>query len=140
MPVHFNPKVVVVGIYLEYEGQFLLLQRQKGKSEGGKWGVPGGKVEEGETLLEAVIRETKEETDIEISEQAIHTLSTFYIEYDGTEHFVFHTFRAKINSQSGVKIRFSEHKDFTWVSPEDALKRDLLRGEDLCIKKDYSLD
>lgn len=47
-------------------GSFLLAQRPHGKSYAGYWEFPGGKVEQGETLLQALQRELREELGIEI--------------------------------------------------------------------------
>lgn len=40
----FNPSLEVAAIYTEYDDQILLLHRQNNKSQGNKWGIPGGKV------------------------------------------------------------------------------------------------
>lgn len=53
----FNPKVEIAAIYIEYNDQILILHRQNNKSEGNKWGIPGGKVAKNETPLQAIIRE-----------------------------------------------------------------------------------
>ncbi len=89
--------------------------------------------------MHAVIREIKEETGFDISKQEIEALKPVYIEYDEKDHFVYHAFRTELQGTPGdVKINFDEHKGFTWVKPDDALKMDLLRDEDICIMKDYS--
>lgn len=41
----------VVGCLLEYDGSFVLLHRRADKPQGGRWGLPGGKVDLGERLL-----------------------------------------------------------------------------------------
>ena len=134
----FKPCVEVATVYIEYDSQILLLHRQNNKSEGNKWGIPGGKVEKNETPLQAVIRETKEETGFDISNQAIETLKTVYVEYNEKNHFVYHAFSTQLQGNPGsVKINFDEHKGFTWVRPVDALKMNLLQDEDACIMKNY---
>lgn len=138
----FKPCVEIATIYIEYEGQILILHRQDNKAEGNKWGIPGGKIEKNETPLQAVIRETKEETGFDISKQTIEVLKPvyIYIEYNEKNHFVYHAFRTPLQGDPGeVKINFDEHKGFTWVKPANALKMDLLKDEDTCIKKDYFL-
>ena len=55
-------KIRVAGCFLEYGGRFLILHRRSEKSQGGKWGLPAGKVDKGETDKDAVIREVAEET------------------------------------------------------------------------------
>ena len=52
----------VSGIILTAEG--LLLQR---RSDNGLWGLPGGSVEPGEALVDALVREVREETGLEVA-------------------------------------------------------------------------
>lgn len=55
------------GIILNKKGKFLLIQRgPKSKNEVGMWGFPGGALEFGETIEEAITREVKEELGIKI--------------------------------------------------------------------------
>ncbi|MGC9103235.1 MAG: NUDIX hydrolase [Candidatus Methanodesulfokora sp.] len=57
--------VVAVGIVLLREGKILLAKRRNPPGAG-LWSIPGGVVEEGEKLEEAVIREAKEELGIDV--------------------------------------------------------------------------
>ncbi|MFJ4804584.1 MULTISPECIES: NUDIX domain-containing protein [Streptomyces] len=54
----------VVGAVVSDAGRVLLLRRRAGDFLGGMWEIPSGKVEEGETLLEALHRRTAEETGL----------------------------------------------------------------------------
>jgi 8-oxo-dGTP diphosphatase len=57
--------VIAVGAFVFKDGQVLLVRR--GKMPGrGKWSIPGGAVELGETLRDAVAREVREETGVDI--------------------------------------------------------------------------
>lgn len=60
-------KVVLVAAaaILDADGRVLIAQRPKGKSMAGLWEFPGGKVHEGETPEYALMRELKEELDID---------------------------------------------------------------------------
>lgn len=134
----FKPKVEIAAVYIENGKQILLLHRQDHKSQGNKWGIPGGKVHKNETPLAAAIREIQEETGYDISDHPIENLGTVFIEYDDKDHFVYHMFRTKLQNDPGaVKINFDEHKGFTWVTPEDGLKMDLLKDEDFCFRLTY---
>ena len=99
---------------LDDNGSMLLLMRS-GKSRWmpKKWGLPGGKIETGETAEEAVIRETKEEANLNIrnltrlKDFSNKWVDLFYTaDYDGD-----------------VQIDF-EHDDYEWVSRADVEQYD----------------
>jgi len=58
--------VVAAGILIDSENRYLLGQRPAGKPYAGYWEVPGGKVEKGETVFQALQRELQEELGIDI--------------------------------------------------------------------------
>ena len=131
----FKPRMVVSAVYIEHNNNVLLLHRQNNKSQGNKWGVPGGKVKKDETPLQAAIREVKEETGYDISNQLIENVGTLYIEDNETDHYTFHMFHTQLSDDpGGVKINFTEHKGFTWVTPAEGLKMDLMQDEDFCLE------
>lgn len=57
---------VAVGVLIDGEGRFLLTSRPEGKVYAGYWEFPGGKLEAGETVEEALRRELHEELGITI--------------------------------------------------------------------------
>jgi 8-oxo-dGTP diphosphatase len=70
------PVVLVVAVALvDTDGRVLLAQRPAGKSMAGLWEFPGGKVQPGETPEAALIRELKEELDIDVTEACLAPLS-----------------------------------------------------------------
>ena len=84
-----RPEVCVGAVVVESE-QLLLIRRGRGPAQG-EWSVPGGRVERGETLAEAVVRELWEETHVpgvcgellgwveRIGEQAHHVILDFRV-------------------------------------------------------------
>ena len=79
------PIVLVVAVALvDADGRVLLAQRPEGKTMAGLWEFPGGKVHEGETPEAALIRELKEELDIDVSEACLAPLTFASHRY---EHF-----------------------------------------------------
>jgi 8-oxo-dGTP diphosphatase len=61
-----SPIDVAVGILIQSNGEVLLAQRPAGKPYAGYWEFPGGKVEPGEPILQALKREFVEELGVEI--------------------------------------------------------------------------
>ena len=55
---------VAVGVIEGKNGKILLTRRPEHVHQGGKWEFPGGKVESGETVQQALSRELREELDI----------------------------------------------------------------------------
>jgi acetyl-CoA carboxylase carboxyl transferase subunit beta len=56
---------VAVGAVIVQKGSLLLVERAN-EPGAGRWAVPGGRVEPGETLAEAAVREVREETGLEV--------------------------------------------------------------------------
>jgi 8-oxo-dGTP diphosphatase len=61
-----KPVEVAVGILVRKDGAFLLTSRPTGKPYAGYWEFPGGKLEAGETVAQALARELHEELGIDI--------------------------------------------------------------------------
>ncbi|WP_299493170.1 8-oxo-dGTP diphosphatase MutT [uncultured Shewanella sp.] len=59
---------VAVGVIVNEAQQILIAKRHAHLHQGGKWEFPGGKVEQGETVTQALSRELKEEIGIDINE------------------------------------------------------------------------
>lgn len=105
-------KVELTVLCLVYQGDRLLLQnRQKQDWKG--YTLPGGHVEPGESIVEAVIREMREETGLTIRKPRLCGVKQFPIE--GGRYLVF-LFRA--DQFAGTLISSSEGK-MEWVERKD---------------------
>ena len=95
--------------------EVLILKRAPGDYWGaGKWGLPGGKLEPGESAEEAAIRETKEESNLDVTD-----LRAVELKLDRPLG-MFYT-----RSYSGsVQVDF-EHTDWMWVARSDIESYDL---------------
>ena len=101
-----GPLLLVAACALvDVDGRVLMCQRPQGKSLAGLWEFPGGKLEPGETPEACLIRELKEELDIEVasaclapfvfashSYEAFHLLMPLYLcrRWEGTPRAVEH--------------------------------------------------
>ena len=110
-------KNACVGIIRNYNNEILLLKRNASPLG---FGLPGGKQEENESLLQCVIREVKEETGIVIL-SAIYDRA--YLSYNET--FNVHVFEC-IPITYDVELS-GEHSEFIWI-PEDKLESIELAG------------
>lgn len=144
LPSDFSPaRFGAVGCFVENEGQILLLLRQVNTSHGGTWGLPSGKVDAGETIQEAMLREIQEETGIVIVEKCCRFLQTVYVRFEDEYDFVYHLFSAVLEERPEVCLNPNEHQRYQWVSPEEALARHQQRGNylikelDACIELYY---
>lgn len=137
-PAEFNPIFEVVSCYVEYDGKILLLHRQDHKSEGGCWGMPAGKVDEGENINEAVIREVQEETGQKIAEEKLNYIGKVYVKYPDYD-FIYHMYRTVLTEPPVITLSQREHKAYQWETPIKALDLKLVRDLYECIKMSYSI-
>lgn len=101
---------VVAAIIID-SGKVFATQRGYGDFQGG-WEFPGGKIEDGETPEEALVREIKEELDTEI--EVMKLLDT--VEYDYPKfHLSMDCFICKIKSGDLV---LKEHEAAKWLTKE----------------------
>lgn len=78
-----KPHLLVSAVALiDIEGNVLLGQRLKGKHLADMWEFPGGKAEAGETPEHALIRELKEELDIDVQESCLAPFTFITHEYE----------------------------------------------------------
>ncbi|HEM48667.1 MAG TPA: 8-oxo-dGTP diphosphatase MutT [Caldithrix sp.] len=68
----FDTIYVVAAVIKNDKGEFLITQRMPNARYGGYWEFPGGTVEAGETPKQALIRELKEELNVEIKVSDIY--------------------------------------------------------------------
>jgi 8-oxo-dGTP pyrophosphatase MutT (NUDIX family) len=129
----------VVGCIIQKDDKILMLYRSAKETDPSLWGIPAGKVEPGESDIEAVIREIEEETSIKLSPDDLKGLGVLPIQYPDflVEFPIFH---AKLDAEPEILLQPREHIDYQWIKPVDALKSDeLMRDVDVIIRK-YCLD
>lgn len=110
------------------EGKILLLKApgwEKAKTKA-HWDIPGGRIQEGQTIEAALSREIEEETGvkkIEYSEFFTAIISNHQIPHkDIMLGLVLMVYRVKIPKSSKIKLS-EEHTDYEWVDKKEATKR-----------------
>lgn len=104
--------VDVAAAIIHHEGRILATQRGYGDLAGG-WEFPGGKIEPGETPEDALVRELKEELDIDIAIERL--LAVIDYEY---ETFRLHMYCFLTHVGNG-HIHLLEHSDAKWLGVDD---------------------
>ena len=96
----------------DQQGRLLLIQRRK-PPEAGAWGLPGGKVDFGETVKEAVLREIDEELGVRLVLEGLACLTETILSDDG-RHWVAPVYKARIASGTPSIMEPEKHSDWRW--------------------------
>ena len=115
---------VCVGAVVVDDGSLLLVRRGRGAAPG-RWSIPGGRVEYGETLAEAVLRELEEETSLEgVCGRCLGWVER--IVADG--HFVIFDFEVVVLDNTTARAG-DDASEVAWVPLDDLIgRRDLVDG------------
>jgi len=108
---------VVAGLIWQGK-EFLICQRPKDKARGLLWEFVGGKVEIGETLEEALVRECREELGVELAVEDLF-MDVVHEYEDITIHLS--VFNATI---VGGVLQKLEHNDLKWITPDEIYNYD----------------
>ena len=99
---------VAVGVLIQPDGQFLLTSRPLGKVYEGYWEFPGGKLEAGETVEQALRRELQEEIGITIG--TVHPWKVEMVDYP---HALVRLNFCKVFDWQG-ELQMHEGQQFAW--------------------------
>ena len=106
--------LTVRGIIKNDSGEILIVKRHpKSKTDPEMWELPGGKVERGEFFADALVREIKEETNLDVE------IGDFCeaVQNDYSHKRTVQLMMYLINVEGEVKIS-DEHTEFMWASIE----------------------
>ena len=121
--------LVAVGIARDQMGQLLVGQRPACKAYPGKWEFPGGKVEPGESVFNALVREFREELGLEI----IRAEPAFVVRHRYPDRSVelnvwrVTKCRGKATGREGQVVR--------WVAPRELSDFDFLEGNQTIVER-----
>lgn len=105
--------VKVVGAIIENEAKEILCAlRSKDMSQGKFWEFPGGKIEQGESIGDAIVREIKEELDC-----TIEFIDVFYDNTHEYENIIVNLITVKCKLVAGTP-KANEHAKLLWLSKD----------------------
>jgi nucleoside triphosphatase len=123
---HQQP-AIAVGVLISNSCGEVFLARSFTKWHG-RWIIPGGHLEYGESLQDCVKRETREELGIELTDiefiqvqEAPPPLEEYY---KPEKHFIFVNFAARMAEDNAqITLQSSELQEFCFVDPQEALSK-----------------
>jgi len=112
------PVATVGGLIFNARGEVLMIRTHKWSD---LWGIPGGKIKWGETAIEALRRELREETGLEVSDirfvlmqECIHSK-----EFYRAAHFILLNYTCRCVGEPQVRLN-EEAREWRWVTPAQA--------------------
>ncbi len=120
---------VVAAIIKNKEGKILIAQRNFKKAQGGLWEFPGGKVEPNETYEEAIVREIKEELNMDIK------YNNYFDEkiYEYPEKTI--RLIALNCSMIGDTYELFEHEQIAWIANDEFINYEFAPADIYFINK-----
>ena len=117
--------------YIENDGCYLMLHRTKKKNDGSfeKWLGVGGKIEPGESPEECILRETKEETGLNLTDYKYRGKVNFYS--DQWEDEIMYLYTA--TGYTGQLIECNEG-ELQWIPMNQVINLKLWEGDKIFLK------
>lgn len=121
MSEEVSPKLfIATKAFIEHEGKLLILRESSVYEDGthaGEFDLPGGRLHPGERFDDALRREVREETGLEIMiHEPIHVVEWRPVVRDESWQIVCVFFRA--TCRSGEVTLSSDHNELRWIDPE----------------------
>ncbi len=115
-----TPSVPVVGVggVVVRDGRVLLARRGKPPLLG-RWTIPGGTVELGETLHQALVREMREETGLEVDPVEVLTVFDRIDREGGLVRYHFVIVDSLCRAPAGQAAAGSDALEVAWVAPDE---------------------
>ena len=120
-----NIKLVVCAALIDKDGRVLVNSRPEGKSMAGFWEFPGGKIEQNETPETALIRELKEELDINTWHSCLAPL-TFISHGYNDFHLLMPLYVCR--KWEGI-IEPKDNQELKWCYPNQLMKLKMLPAD-----------
>lgn len=111
-----TPGKVVVTAFLQKGNRFLVLQRARKDLQHKLWGIPGGKLDKGELPLQGLLREIKEETQLQLSASSFQLLGTAISSTPSDGQYGLYIYHSFVEEDVEVQINQTEHSEYCWVT------------------------
>jgi 8-oxo-dGTP pyrophosphatase MutT (NUDIX family) len=125
-------QIAAKAVIVDKDGKILILREAAGYADGtntGKYHMPGGRLEKGETYWEGLAREILEETGLEAEPQFPLHIDEWRPIIRGVPHHIIAVFTVCKLKGSATARTSSEHDEALWVDPRKAKDHPLLPAE-----------
>ena len=118
------PVATVGALIVNVRGEVLMIRTHKWSH---RWGIPGGKIRRGETAEDALRREIREETSLEISGIQFVMVQDCIEppEFERSAHFLLMNYVARCEAGEPAVVLNDEAEAFLWLAPAAALQMEL---------------
>lgn len=124
---NFIPQIEAAGCFCILGSKVLYIKRHPSISQGNKWGIPAGKLEQGESALQGVMRELYEEVGIHVVEKNLQFIKTLNIRKP-TIDYSFHIFCTVLESTPQISLALEECIESQWLEIQEIEHYELIDG------------
>ena len=121
--------IKVTGVIIQEGNKFLICRRGPSEKAAGLWEFPGGKLEINESLENCILRELKEELDIDAELHSLYDNYSFK-----AKDVIYDLYFFRVKGFSG-NLSKTVHDEIKWVELKDFHNFSFLPGDALVIKK-----
>lgn len=122
--IHEHVQKLSVGAALLYNSKLLILKRNPDDFMPNIYELPGGGLEGEESLLDALKRELREETNCNINNI---TGYLGYIDFPSSKGLLTRRFNFLVEPQLPLSIQLTEHADYKWIFPDEVEQYEITR-------------
>lgn len=129
-------RVAAKALIVNGEGKVLILREAttyKDGSNTGRYHLPGGRLELGESFYDGLAREVREETGLEVEVQHALYVGEWHPVIRDVPHQIIAMFMLCRAKGTGVRLS-EEHDKFIWIRPEEYSEHDLMEPEGKVIQ------
>lgn len=119
-------KKVLTLAFLLKDNEICLAMKKRGFGEG-NWNGYGGKVEEGESIRGAAVREINEESGVEVNERDLEEVALVDFIFEDGKHLLVHTYFTRVWQGDPVETEEMRPRWYTF----DAIPYDLMWADDI---------